>query len=81
MRNFTVKGIVTAFLTERKISPILGRSRSSPEPPLHPTTRLAGQPRFRSTMSNPVSSTIRAASASVSAFDPNSCAPIGCSSS
>ena len=48
--------MVTALRTVRKISPMRGRSRSSPEPPLQPTTRLAGQPRFRSTVSNPVSS-------------------------
>ena len=34
MRNFTVKGIVTALRTARKISPMRGRSRSRPEPPL-----------------------------------------------
>jgi hypothetical protein len=56
MRNLTVKGIVTALRTALKISPILGRSRSRPEPPLQPTTRLAGQPRLRSTVSKPVSS-------------------------
>ena len=70
MRNFTVKGIVTALRMARKISPIFGRSRSSPDPPFDPTTRLAGQPRFRSTVSKPVSSTMRAASASVSGIRP-----------
>ena len=43
-RNFTVKGIVTALRTARKISPMRGRSRSRPEPPLrahHPLGRAA----------------------------------------
>jgi hypothetical protein len=60
---------------------ISGRSRSRPEPPLQETTRLAGQPRLRSTRSKPVSSTMRAASARVSGLEPKSCAEMGCSSS
>ena len=81
MRNLTVNAMVTAARTRSKIVRISGRSRSRPEPPLQATTRLAGQPRLRSTMSKPSSWQIRALSASVSAFEPKSCAEIGCSSS
>ena len=76
-RILTVKGIVTAARTASKMRAISGRSRSRPEPPLQATTRLAGQPRFRSTMSKPASSTIFAASASVRGSEPKSCAAIG----
>ena len=52
-----------------------------PLPPLQLTTRLAGHPRLRSTMSNPASSTILPASARVMGSEPKSWADIGCSSS
>ncbi len=55
--------MVTAARMDSKIFAMSGRSRSRPEPPLQATTRLAGQPRFRSTMSKPASWQTRAASA------------------
>ena len=75
-----VSGIEMAARTLRRISSTSGRSRSSPEPPLHFTTFFTGQPKLMSTMSKPRSWQTRAASAITCGSEPNSCAEMGCSS-
>ncbi len=57
-----------------------GRSRSRPEPPLHFTTLLTGQPKLMSRISKPRSWQTRAASAMTVGSAPKSCAEMGCSS-
>ena len=79
-RNFMVKGIEIAARTWRNRRSTNGRSRRSPEPPLHFTTLFTGHPKLISTMSKPKSWQMRAASAITSGSAPNNCAEIGCSS-
>ena len=69
-----------AARTSRSRRSTSGRSRSRPEPPLHFTTLLTGQPKLMSRMSKPRSWQTRAASAITCGSAPNSCAEMGCSS-
>ena len=79
-RNFMVEGMEMAARTFLRICSTSGRSRSSPDPPLHFTTLFTGQPKLMSTMSKPWSSQTLAASAITSGSEPNNCAEMGCSS-
>ena len=72
-----VNGIEMAARTSRSRRSTSGRSRSRPEPPLHFTTLLTGQPKLMSRMSKPRSWQTRAASAITAGSAPNSCAEIG----
>src|ERR1035438_2549186 len=79
-RYFMVNGMVRTLRTSRKRRSTSGRSRSRPEPPLHFTTLLTGQPKLRSRISKPRSWQTRAASAITAGSLPKSCAEMGCSS-
>src|SRR5436305_1873349 len=78
-RYLSVNGIVIAARTTRSNRSTRGRSRSSPEPPLHFTTLFTGHPKLISRISNPKSWQTRAASAITAGSDPKSCAEMGCS--
>src|SRR5258707_829594 len=57
-----------------------GKPGRSPEPPLHLTTLLTGQPKLISIMSNPQSWHTLAASEMTSGSEPNNWQVMGCSS-
>src|SRR6202011_4452914 len=79
-RYFIVNGMVMALRTWRSSFSTSGRSRSRPDPPLHFTTLLTGQPKLISRTSKPRSWQTRAASAMTTGSAPKSCAEMGCSS-
>ena len=82
MRNLTVKGIEIASRTRLKITSISGRSRSRPDPPLQLDDALGRAAQVQvDHVESPHPAQMRAESASVSGFEPKSCAEIGCSSS